>query len=183
MRRVSRGPTTRERRLVTNIATQVPVSDEVFNWTLQVTTFLHVVAIFPMETTIPSFVVSFGACLHWIGSLQKPPLPNLKEDLCSSRVKGYWRRSGWQHVRPVFPPLWWSRGVSSGQFRSEAPTSVSTIMYWCSRYSISGTVTGDRSINDQKNLDGLSPIKNAWMAREGWTSRTPQTCEVNRPTN
>ncbi|RZR96560.1 hypothetical protein BHM03_00025586 [Ensete ventricosum] len=91
---VSRGPTIGERRLVTNIATQMPVPDEVFNLTLQVRTFLRVVAMFPMETTIPSFVTSFRVCLHWIGSLQKPPLPNLKEDLCSSRVEGYWRRSG-----------------------------------------------------------------------------------------
>ncbi|RZR84122.1 hypothetical protein BHM03_00010885 [Ensete ventricosum] len=104
-------------KLVANIATQVPVPDKVINLTLQVTTFLRVVAMFPVETTIPSFVTSFGACLHWIESLQKPPLPNLKEDLCSSRVEGYWRRSGWQHVRPVFPPLWWSRGVSSGALR------------------------------------------------------------------
>ncbi|RWW25029.1 hypothetical protein GW17_00010656 [Ensete ventricosum] len=33
--------------------------------------------------------------------------------------------------------------------------------YWCAHYSISGTVMGGRSISDQKNLDGLSPIKNA----------------------
>ncbi|RRT33582.1 hypothetical protein B296_00049892 [Ensete ventricosum] len=46
-----------------------------------------------------------------------------------------------------------------------------------------GTITGGRSINDQKNRDGLSPIKNAWMAKEGCTSRTPRTCEVNHPTN
>ncbi|RWW72924.1 hypothetical protein BHE74_00019233, partial [Ensete ventricosum] len=41
----------------------------------------------------------------------------------------------------------------------------------------------DRSINDQKNLDGLNPVKNAWMARDGWRSEILWTCEVNRPTN
>ncbi|RRT69695.1 hypothetical protein B296_00033594 [Ensete ventricosum] len=43
-------------------------------------------------------------------------------------------------------------------------------MYWCARCSISGRVAGGRSINDQKKLDGLSPVKNAWMARDGWRS-------------
>ncbi|RZR94546.1 hypothetical protein BHM03_00023242 [Ensete ventricosum] len=46
-----------------------------------------------------------------------------------------------------------------------------------------GRVTGGRSINDQKNLDGLSPVKNAWMVRDGWMSGIPWTCDVNRPTN
>ncbi|RZS22343.1 hypothetical protein BHM03_00055097, partial [Ensete ventricosum] len=49
--------------------------------------------------------------------------------------------------------------------------------------SISGSIAGYRSISDQKNLDGLSPVKNAWMARDGWRSGIPWTCEVNRPTN
>ncbi|RZS18473.1 hypothetical protein BHM03_00050747 [Ensete ventricosum] len=49
--------------------------------------------------------------------------------------------------------------------------------------SISGRVVGSRSINDQKNLDGLSPVKNAWMARDRWRSGIPWTCDVNRPTN
>ncbi|RRT83423.1 hypothetical protein B296_00017726 [Ensete ventricosum] len=44
-------------------------------------------------------------------------------------------------------------------------------------------LTGDRSISDQKNLDGLSLVKNAWMARDGWRFGIPWTCEVNRPTN
>ncbi|RWW28168.1 hypothetical protein GW17_00007374 [Ensete ventricosum] len=56
-------------------------------------------------------------------------------------------------------------------------------MYWCARCSISGRVVGGRSISDQKNLDGLSPVKNAWMARDGWRSGIPWTCDVNRPTN
>ncbi|RZR86981.1 hypothetical protein BHM03_00014306 [Ensete ventricosum] len=38
-------------------------------------------------------------------------------------------------------------------------------------------LTGDRSISDQKNLDGLSPVKNAWMARDGWRFEIPWTCE------
>ncbi|RRT51532.1 hypothetical protein B296_00046724, partial [Ensete ventricosum] len=38
-------------------------------------------------------------------------------------------------------------------------------------------VTGDRSISDQKNLDGLSPVRNAWMARDGWRFGIPWTCE------
>ncbi|RRT64594.1 hypothetical protein B296_00016280 [Ensete ventricosum] len=67
---------------------------------------------------------------------------------------------------------------------SRLPTpDVLTSMYLCARCSILGTITGDRSINDQKNLDGLSPIRNAWMAREGWMVGTPRTCEANCPTN
>ncbi|RRT41131.1 hypothetical protein B296_00025778 [Ensete ventricosum] len=56
-------------------------------------------------------------------------------------------------------------------------------MYWCARCSISGRVADGRSISDQKNLDGLSPVKNAWMARDGWRSGIPWTCNMNRPTN
>ncbi|RZR92907.1 hypothetical protein BHM03_00021294, partial [Ensete ventricosum] len=44
-------------------------------------------------------------------------------------------------------------------------------------------VSGGRSISDQKNLDGLSPIKNAKMARDEWRYGIPWTCDVNRPTN
>ncbi|RRT44884.1 hypothetical protein B296_00046624, partial [Ensete ventricosum] len=29
----------------------------------------------------------------------------------------------------------------------------------------------------QKNLDSLSPIRNAWMARDGWRYEIPWTCE------
>ncbi|RZR85892.1 hypothetical protein BHM03_00012962 [Ensete ventricosum] len=56
-------------------------------------------------------------------------------------------------------------------------------MYWCARCSISGSITGGRSISDQKNFDGLSPIKNVWMTRDGWRSRIPWTYEVNHPIN
>ncbi|RRT48152.1 hypothetical protein B296_00024927 [Ensete ventricosum] len=52
-------------------------------------------------------------------------------------------------------------------------TSISTVMYWCACCSISGSIAGDHSISDQKNLDGLSPVKNAWMARDGWRSGIP----------
>ncbi|RWW53236.1 hypothetical protein BHE74_00040293 [Ensete ventricosum] len=45
------------------------------------------------------------------------------------------------------------------------------------------SVAGGRSISDQKNLDGLSPVKKVWMARDGWRSEIPWTCEVNHPTN
>ncbi|RZR88670.1 hypothetical protein BHM03_00016289 [Ensete ventricosum] len=40
-------------------------------------------------------------------------------------------------------------------------------MYWCAHCSNSGRVVGGCSISDQKNLDGLSPVKNAWMTRDG----------------
>ncbi|RWW85835.1 hypothetical protein BHE74_00005453 [Ensete ventricosum] len=40
---------------------RVPVLDEVFNLILQVTTFLRIVAMFPVKTIIPSFVTSFRA--------------------------------------------------------------------------------------------------------------------------
>ncbi|RZS03293.1 hypothetical protein BHM03_00033460 [Ensete ventricosum] len=50
-------------------------------------------------------------------------------------------------------------------------------MYWCARCSILGRVVGGRSISDQKNLDGLSLVKNAWMARDGWRSGIPWTCD------
>ncbi|RRT35027.1 hypothetical protein B296_00037364 [Ensete ventricosum] len=47
-------------------------------------------------------------------------------------------------------------------------------------FGISGSIAGDRSISDQKNLDGLSPVKNVWMARDGWRSGIPWTCEIKR---
>ncbi|RWW45541.1 hypothetical protein BHE74_00048609 [Ensete ventricosum] len=78
------------------------------------------------------------------------------------------------------------RGCSArGRFDSSRlpATSVSAAMYWCAHFSISDIVSGGHSINDQKNLDGLSLIKNVWMVREGWTSGTSQTYEANRPTN
>ncbi|RRT81926.1 hypothetical protein B296_00000225 [Ensete ventricosum] len=56
-------------------------------------------------------------------------------------------------------------------------------MYWCAHCSISGRVIGGRSISDQKNLDGLSPVKNVWMAMDGWRSGIPWTYDVNHPTN
>ncbi|RRT32374.1 hypothetical protein B296_00055094, partial [Ensete ventricosum] len=56
-------------------------------------------------------------------------------------------------------------------------------MYWCAHCSISGRVVGGRSTSDQKNLDGLSHVKNAWMARDGWKSRIPWTCDANHPAN
>ncbi|RWW48626.1 hypothetical protein BHE74_00045280 [Ensete ventricosum] len=58
---------------------------------------------------------------------------------------------------------------------------VDLILDWT--FGISGSFVGSRSISDQKNLDGLSPVKNVWMARDGWRSGIPWTCEVNRPTN
>ncbi|RRT85071.1 hypothetical protein B296_00003488 [Ensete ventricosum] len=44
-------------------------------------------------------------------------------------------------------------------------------------------VVADRSISDQKNFDGFNPVKNAWMARDGWRYGIPWTCDVNHPTN
>ncbi|RRT38748.1 hypothetical protein B296_00040445 [Ensete ventricosum] len=44
-------------------------------------------------------------------------------------------------------------------------------------FGILERVVGDRSISDQKNLDVHNPIKNAWMARDGWRSGIPWTCE------
>ncbi|RZS27914.1 hypothetical protein BHM03_00061454 [Ensete ventricosum] len=56
-------------------------------------------------------------------------------------------------------------------------------MYWSARCSISGTVVGDRSISNQKNLEGRSPIRNDRIANEGWASSIPQISAANRPTN
>ncbi|RZR97315.1 hypothetical protein BHM03_00026468, partial [Ensete ventricosum] len=42
---------------------------------------------------------------------------------------------------------------------------------------ILGSVAGGHSISDQKNLDGLSHVNNAWMARDGWRYGIPWTCE------
>ncbi|RZR97926.1 hypothetical protein BHM03_00027205 [Ensete ventricosum] len=35
-------------------------------------------------------------------------------------------------------------------------------------------IVGSHSINDQKNLEGRSPIRNAWITREGYASGTPR---------
>ncbi|RWW59316.1 hypothetical protein BHE74_00033759 [Ensete ventricosum] len=56
-------------------------------------------------------------------------------------------------------------------------------MYWFARCSISGIVVGGRSISDQKNLEGRSPTKNAWITKEGCASGTPRISAAKRPTN
>ncbi|RWV91356.1 hypothetical protein GW17_00046364 [Ensete ventricosum] len=56
-------------------------------------------------------------------------------------------------------------------------------MYWSARCSISGTVVGDRSISNQKNLEGRSPIRNVGIANKGWASSIPRISVANRPTN
>ncbi|RZS00673.1 hypothetical protein BHM03_00030420 [Ensete ventricosum] len=74
-----------------------------------------------------------------------------------------------------------ARGATSLGFGpSRAPFLVSERRYL---FGISGRVAGGRSISDQKNLDDLSPVKNAWMARDGWRSGIPWTYDVNYPTN
>ncbi|RWV98284.1 hypothetical protein GW17_00038879 [Ensete ventricosum] len=47
-------------------------------------------------------------------------------------------------------------------------------MYWFACYSISGTIVGGCLINDQKNLEGRSPIRNAWIASMGWVLGIPR---------
>ncbi|RWW79628.1 hypothetical protein BHE74_00012074 [Ensete ventricosum] len=62
-------------------------------------------------------------------------------------------------------------------------SAVSTTMYWFARCSISRTIVGGRSTSNQKNLKGRSPIKNAWITKEGCVSGTPRISTANRPTN
>ena len=78
---------------------------------------------------------------------------------------------------------WASGGVAPGLLRSflgavyalclflsmHLPaTKASAAMYWLARWSISGMVTGDFSINDQKNLEGLKNLK--CMHDQRWMS-------------
>ncbi|RRT31860.1 hypothetical protein B296_00047457 [Ensete ventricosum] len=128
--------------------------------------------------------------LHWTWGLQEPLFPYLEEDLRSSRVEG--DRGGLAGNKPDLSSLIFGGGTGCprdcsprGRFVSSrlSPISISATVYWCARCSISGRVVGGRSISDQKNLDGLSPVKNAWMTRDEWRSGIPWTWDVNRPTN
>ncbi|RRT76587.1 hypothetical protein B296_00009853 [Ensete ventricosum] len=59
-------------------------------------------------------------------------------------------------------------------------TRVSTVMYWFALCSISGTLAGGRSTNDQKNLEGQRPIRKAWIASEVYVSGTPRISFAKR---
>ncbi|RRT39115.1 hypothetical protein B296_00038044 [Ensete ventricosum] len=164
--------------------------DKVFDLVLQVTTFLGVVIVFSVKAVIPSCVAPLGVRLHGTWGLQEPLFPYLEEDLCSGRIEG--NQGGLAGNKPNVSSLLFGGGAGCprdysprGRFVSSSlpAISISAAIYCCARCSISGRVVGGRSISDQKNLDGLSPVKNAWMARDGWRSGISWTCDVNRPTN
>ncbi|RWW83472.1 hypothetical protein BHE74_00008018 [Ensete ventricosum] len=62
-------------------------------------------------------------------------------------------------------------------------TSVSAATYWFACCNISGTVDDGRSINDQTNMEGWSPIKNALITSEGWASGISRSSAANRLMN
>ncbi|RWW84466.1 hypothetical protein BHE74_00006925 [Ensete ventricosum] len=55
-------------------------------------------------------------------------------------------------------------------------------MYWFACCNISGTIVDGYSISDQKNQEGRSPIKNAWIASEGLALGIARILIAKRPT-
>ncbi|RWW12019.1 hypothetical protein GW17_00024336 [Ensete ventricosum] len=55
-------------------------------------------------------------------------------------------------------------------------------MYWFACCNISGTIVDGYSISDQKNQEGRSPIKNAWIASEGLALGIARISIAKRPT-
>ncbi|RZR85725.1 hypothetical protein BHM03_00012737 [Ensete ventricosum] len=60
---------------------------------------------------------------------------------------------------------------------------VSAVMKWFILCIISGTMLGGFFTNDQNNLDGCIPIRNAWITKEECASRIACVSVANRLTN
>ncbi|RZS00927.1 hypothetical protein BHM03_00030712 [Ensete ventricosum] len=69
--------------LVSDIALEMSLSNEVFTLVFEVVAFLHIMSVLSVEVIISSFVTPFWVCFDWVRGPEEPLFSNLEEDLNS----------------------------------------------------------------------------------------------------
>ncbi|RWV82511.1 hypothetical protein GW17_00055988 [Ensete ventricosum] len=69
--------------LVSDIALEISLSNEVFTLVFEVVAFLHIMSVLSVEVIISSFVTPFWVCFDWVRGPEEPLFSNLEEDLNS----------------------------------------------------------------------------------------------------